>query len=532
MTLPNLERKDLKLFANDAAAQDNIAVFGSLASANPQFSKDIEAIQNLPAFLQGWAGAITGDASPALEDFNALFYVLFYQMAYLFQKGVAQWKATTDYYKGSFTTDGNGQIYSSIVDNNVGNDPATDDGTHWAKFPTPAEVASKVAKSGDTMSGQLVMNDTSGGIKLEGSVVPNPAGIDADTLAVWHFDGTQADVISGLLFNNNFPTPVFDTGIYKFGTASLKNRDSNVNPFYSSSLFTDRDWTATDWTIDGWVFYKNSKSRISLGPLSGSSTVSGTGLRINASELYVYVNSKLVHYLYIPFQNNSWNHLAFQKKGNTLSAYLNGEEVWSDDSLILRNNDFGLSVLDSFNVLLDELRISSMARYSGSFVPNTEPYSADAQPLPATSAIIDYSNERLNLLGEKTGKGVYLDGGNNGIPVYTDGTNAYRLLTTADFSNAVAYPNFNAPVNISLAQKVEYITPQNGWVAFSRNVYDAGGIEVYFNSILVYKSVTAARDGRDSINYCGMFLPVQANIKVTFSSSAQAFTVLTFYPNL
>lgn len=158
MTLPNLERKDLKLFANDAAAQDNIAVFGSLASANPQFSKDIEAIQNLPAFLQGWAGAITGDASPALEDFNALFYVLFYQMSYLFQKGVAQWKATTDYYKGSFTTDGNGALYASVVDNNVGNDPATDDGTHWAKFPTPAEVASKVAKSGDTMSGQLKMS--------------------------------------------------------------------------------------------------------------------------------------------------------------------------------------------------------------------------------------------------------------------------------------------------------------------------------------------------------------------------------------
>lgn len=173
MTLPNLERKDLKLFANDAAAQDNIAVFGSLASANPQFSKDIEAIQNLPAFLQGWAGAITGDASPALEDFNALFYVLFYQMSYLFQKGVAQWKATTDYYKGSFTTDGNGALYASIVDNNVGNDPATDDGTHWNKFPTPQEVGAKVSKSGDTMSGQLVMANGSNGVRFNGPTADN-----------------------------------------------------------------------------------------------------------------------------------------------------------------------------------------------------------------------------------------------------------------------------------------------------------------------------------------------------------------------
>jgi hypothetical protein len=160
MTLPNLERKDLKIFANNAAAQDNIAVFGSLAAANPQFSKDIEAVQSLPAFLLGWDGAITGNSSPALEDMNALFYVLFYQMAYLFQKGIAQWKATTDYYKGSFTTDGNGALYVSIVDNNVGNDPATDDGTHWNNFPTPAEVNSKVSKSGDTMTGALKMSGT------------------------------------------------------------------------------------------------------------------------------------------------------------------------------------------------------------------------------------------------------------------------------------------------------------------------------------------------------------------------------------
>lgn len=166
MALPNLDRKDLKLFAYDATAENNIAVFGSLAEVNPQFSKDIEEIQSLDAFLQGWSNAITGDASPALEDMNALFYVLFYQMAYLFQKGVAQWKSTTDYYIGSFTTDGNGALYTSVVDNNVGNNPATDDGTHWNKFPTPAEVATKVSKSGDTMSGQLVMANGSNGIRF------------------------------------------------------------------------------------------------------------------------------------------------------------------------------------------------------------------------------------------------------------------------------------------------------------------------------------------------------------------------------
>lgn len=142
------------------------------------------------------------------------------------------------------------------------------------------------------------------------------------------------------------------------------------------------------------------------------------------------------------------------------------------------------------------------------------------------------SNNGNFLIYANNDTGLYLGGNEQHTPYYWNGTNGYRLLTTADFGKAVTYPNFNAPVNISLAKNVEYTTPQNGWVAFSRSIYASGGIEVYFNDILVYKSVTSSRDGRDSINHCGMFLPVKANIKVTFNSTEKAFTVLTFYPNL
>lgn len=241
MTLPNLERKDLKLFANDAAAQDNIAVFGSLASANPQFSKDIEAIQNLPAFLQGWAGAITGDASPALEDFNALFYVLFYQMAYLFQKGVAQWKATTDYYKGSFTTDGNGALYASIVDNNVGNDPATDDGTHWNKFPTPAQLAQKVSKAGDTMSGQLVMENGSNGIRFNGATSDNYYYITRATNGDFYIYEVKNNEVAGGLFlnaqDNNSPWYYSGTGASRLLTTNdIAPIQNNLFPNFNAGV--------------------------------------------------------------------------------------------------------------------------------------------------------------------------------------------------------------------------------------------------------------------------------------------------------
>lgn len=528
--MPKLSRETQKVYGENAAPRD-LVVIGSLAAGNPQTASTLEEMQSSPRFEEGVRGSVLGNNNPALQDRGTLDYILTRQIAYILQTGLPEWDPKTTYYKSSFVNGGNGSFYISLVDDNKGN-PVTDE-TKWQAGPSPEEIASKVSKAGDTMTGQLVMNDTSGGIKLEGSVVPNPAGVDADTLAVWHFDGTQADVIAGLLFNNNYPTPAFDTGIYKFGTASLQYRDSNVNPFYSSPLFTDRNWTATDWTIDGWVFYKNSNSRMLLGPISGSSTVSGTGLRINASNLFVYVNSDILHILSTPFQDNSWNHLAFQKKGNTLSAYLNGEEVWSDNSLTLNNNDFGLSILDSFNVLLDELRISSVARYSGSFVPNTEPYSADAQPLPATSAIIDYSNERLNLLEEKTGKGVYLDSTQDMKPFYWDGTASYPLISP---ESAVRFPDTTAKVDITAALNAGgYQAPTSGWICAISNWAGMSDdsylpFELMSNSIYFIKDAWAARDGRDGYGQSSAYFPVRANEYVTLTSPGPGVVLGYFMP--
>lgn len=158
--MAKLQRKSAKLFAeNAAAAAGGLAQFGSLAAGTPNYSTDPDVIQALAAYANGWSAAVLGTKSPALEDRNALDYLLSYQQAYIMQRGIPEWLDTETYYIGSFASVGYA-LYVSKTDNNIGNNPTTDSTeTNWVKFPTPQEVADglalKVSKAGDTMTGNL-----------------------------------------------------------------------------------------------------------------------------------------------------------------------------------------------------------------------------------------------------------------------------------------------------------------------------------------------------------------------------------------
>ena len=158
--MAKLTRKSAKLFAENAtAAAGGLAQFGSLAAGTPNYSTDPDVIQALSAYSNGWSDAVLGTKSPALEDRNALDYLLSYQQAYIMQRGVPEWLGTETYYQGSFVSQADGKMYVSKIDNNVNHDPSTDTTeTYWMRFPTPQEVAAKVEKAGDTMTGTLVMN--------------------------------------------------------------------------------------------------------------------------------------------------------------------------------------------------------------------------------------------------------------------------------------------------------------------------------------------------------------------------------------
>lgn len=173
--MAKIQRKSAKIFAENAAAGiGGVSQFGSLATGNPNYSKDVDVIQALQAYQLGWSSAVTGNKSPAIEDRNALDYLLSYQQAYIMQRGVPEWIATETYYKGSFVSKDDGKMYVSTIDDNTGNDPETDS-VNWIAFPTPSEVNAKVAKAGDTMTGALNVQSTISATGLISAQTPNIA---------------------------------------------------------------------------------------------------------------------------------------------------------------------------------------------------------------------------------------------------------------------------------------------------------------------------------------------------------------------
>ena len=83
-------------------------------------------------------------------------------------------------------------------------------------------------------------------------------------------------------------------------------------------------------------------------------------------------------------------------------------------------------------------------------------------------------NGQLSIFN-KNGKGIFLQLEEAHAPFYWNGTNGYRLLTTADLpssAGSVGFPNLSAPVSYSA--NVSFTVPANGWV-WTRGYFSAAG---------------------------------------------------------
>lgn len=150
-----LERKVMEIYGENAATRDIIA-YGSDIAGNIVETKDPNVIQT-EAYKTGVRSAVVGNNSTTLQNRQALDFLFSRQLKYLYQHGVAEWGADETYFVNSLAVGSNGTLYVSLTDNNKGNDPVTDT-TNWQAFPTPAQLAQKVAKAGDTMTGTLKMS--------------------------------------------------------------------------------------------------------------------------------------------------------------------------------------------------------------------------------------------------------------------------------------------------------------------------------------------------------------------------------------
>lgn len=125
-----------KVFGGNATATGNdpqIAQFGSALANTFVGTTDPETIQSLPAWGQGWIGAVTPDTQfPPLPEMTGAMKVLSHQICGILQQGVSTWDSGTIYYTDNFCSK-NGNIYKSLTDENQGNDPEADT-TNWRSY--------------------------------------------------------------------------------------------------------------------------------------------------------------------------------------------------------------------------------------------------------------------------------------------------------------------------------------------------------------------------------------------------------------
>ena len=155
--MAKLTRYTQQIFGSNAST-GQIAQFGSLAGGTPLTYSGSTAtptlIQAAGAFINGWFSAVVGSYSPAIEDMNALFWLLSYQIAYMMQEGIPEWDAGTTYYVGSLVNDGSGNIYKSLTNNNL-NNAVSPTSAFWGEIAPSPEVAGAYA----TTTIQTYQND-------------------------------------------------------------------------------------------------------------------------------------------------------------------------------------------------------------------------------------------------------------------------------------------------------------------------------------------------------------------------------------
>lgn len=125
-----------KVFGGNATATGDdpqIAQFGSALANTFVGTTDPATIQQLPAWGQGWIGAVTPETQfPPLPEMTGAMKVLSHQICGILQQGVSTWDNGTTYYTGNFASK-NGIIYVSLSDLNQGNDPEVDT-TNWRSY--------------------------------------------------------------------------------------------------------------------------------------------------------------------------------------------------------------------------------------------------------------------------------------------------------------------------------------------------------------------------------------------------------------
>lgn len=315
-----LNRFTMPVFAGNAA-QTQTSVFGTMKTS-PQYTTDVAASIGTTAYGNGWADAIEIGYAPYMEDMNTLQRAITYQISYNQQQGIPEWDSSTEYYIGSLAklnTANGSQVYSSLIDNNVGN--LVSDTTKWKLVL-------------DTANGYVTTNtaQTITGVKTFTSKIYTApielypvSGSDKDYID-FHFGGDTSDYTARIIENTSgnltidatsflVPTPSDTTStssqqaatvgwantignnlVHKSGAetiAGVKTFTSTING--NAATVTNGVYTNTDQTITGTKTIMTAKLHIKNDSIVTGTAPSST--QVNSVQ-FVDSNDRVMGWVY------------------------------------------------------------------------------------------------------------------------------------------------------------------------------------------------------------------------------------------
>lgn len=268
--MARITRKLQKIFALNSS--DN-GQFGSARAGTKVQTTDVEVLQALPAYGDGWnAATISGAKLPTLEEMQGLQYGLSYQIAYLMQEGIAEYQAATAYYIDSIVKEpGSVKLYASLTNNNVGN--ALSNATHWRLL---VDLETVQPLNNFTATVNPTVNDDAGDGYSAGSTWYNTVGADLFMCvnatvgaAVWVDTGVDLSDLGALAFLNTVGSAQIDNGAVTAikvgsdvattaGTQALTNKTVNLASNTLTGTLAEFNAAISDGdipTITPWVAY-------------------------------------------------------------------------------------------------------------------------------------------------------------------------------------------------------------------------------------------------------------------------------------
>ena len=240
-------------------------------------------------------------------------------------------------------------------------------------------------------------------LKVSDSIVLNNAnsGNDSNTKLLIIGDGTQnSTTFNDISASNHTVTAAGDTKHIR--TTRLSNDSSilfdEVDDYLTVTHSSAFDMSTGDFTLEAWVYFDDkpdadeiyrimSQGRVDTNNgdwvfgFGSTAAWDGAGLKMNmairSGGSVTNINSDAIDPInWAPY---TWHHFAVSRSGTDMRFFVNGAEIYSEtNSLSLTSaasSDVYVGVhrstsfIEEFSGVMDEIRISNVARYTSDFVP-------------------------------------------------------------------------------------------------------------------------------------------------------------------